>query len=153
MVSSVKQKGYTGALANSNLTMTSGSKPKDCTHTSANPLLTMVYSVKQNGYTAVPTNSELIPLYFYFPQTSLQLTLHCTTGIDSTYHSLLYASHTIWIEPILLSLQLLGFSFYLKHVFPFFYYDSNASCPFANLAPYSCRYSLVVYRNPFNIIK
>ena len=41
-----------------------------------------------------------VPLSPY-PDTSLQFYCHCITGIDFTYHPLLYHIHSAWIKTIL----------------------------------------------------
>ena len=71
-----------------------------------------------------------------YPDTSLPFHLHCITGIDFTYHPLLYHNHYAWIKRILPLLKILISSFHLKCSFLFRHYDTDNSCPFAVQLPF-----------------
>ena len=68
-----------------------------------------------------------------FPRTSLPCTFHCITGIDSTYHPVLYSNNNKWMETILPLIRLLVSSFHLRNIFLFSHRDPVKPCPLEKL--------------------
>ena len=71
-----------------------------------------------------------------FPNTSLSFDFYCFTGINFTFHPLLYHNHLVWIEFILSILQILVSSLQLKDIFLFSHRDPDNLCLFVDLIPF-----------------
>ena len=85
-----------------------------------------------HGTTSRSSSCTVLP----YPDTSLPFHLHFITGINFTYHPLLYHNHYAWIKMILPLLKLLISSFHLKYSFLFSHYDTDNFCLFAVHLPF-----------------
>ena len=93
--------------------------------------LILVYSYETDAVSILENNAlshldstlvpglDSIPSLLPFPNTSLPLYFQYLTGVNFTYHPLMYDNHFEWIEAIIPILQLLISSFHLKYIFLF----------------------------------